>query len=261
MAGIDYARIAAVYDDLPVRHAIDPEPALARARRVLDVGCGTGLWLAAQSAAHPGVTFCGVDPSPEMLARARARLPGVALHVATAEELPFDNGYFDFVSMRFCHHHFDDLPWALDEAARVLAPRGRFVMMNIDPHAMAGHWIFRWFPAAPAMNARYLDPGRLRDLLAERGFAVSIERRHLAGEITLAEALRQARRRDQSHLAGLPDDAWAAGLAALEAAAARDPAASGPTETALVTWRASRPRRAKLARRASGATLPRAGGP
>lgn len=54
---------------------------------MLDVGCGTGSWLAAQARAFAerGASWFGVDPSDAMLARARAKLPQAALHTAPAE--------------------------------------------------------------------------------------------------------------------------------------------------------------------------------
>lgn len=243
MSVVDYARIAETYDALPVRHAFDPEPTLlaAGARpHVLDVGCGTGLWLAFHAAlpALAGARFSGCDPSPEMLERARARLPGADLRVAFAEALPFDTASVDFVAMRFCHHHFADVPAALTEARRVLRSAGRLLLVNIEPERMPGHWIQRLFPAAAALNARYPAVADLVAALEARGFTVDVERRASAGELRLDDALRQARLRDQTHLAALSDADWQAGVAALAEAVRATPEATVPTESCVVTLRA-----------------------
>src|SRR4051812_11806751 len=59
-----------------------------RGRRVLDVGCGTGRFVAAL--AHDARVW-GIDPSAEMLAVARERNPRVPLKLAPAERPPFKN--------------------------------------------------------------------------------------------------------------------------------------------------------------------------
>lgn len=248
MSVVDYARIAETYDALPVRHAFEPESTLlaAAARagdaslQVLDVGCGTGLWLAFHAAlpALARARVSGCDPSPEMLARARARLPGADLRVSCAEALPFATVSVDFVAMRFCHHHFTDVPAALSEARRVLRPAGRLLLVNIEPERMAGHWIQRLFPAAAALNARYPAVPDLVAALEARGFAVEVDRRVTTGEVRLDEALRQARLRDQTHLAALSDADWRAGVDALADAARATPDATVPTESCVVTLRA-----------------------
>ena len=60
-----------------------------RGRRVLEVGCGTGLFAAALSE-RAAAKVWAVDASPEMLAVARAQAPRVALRQASAERLPLD---------------------------------------------------------------------------------------------------------------------------------------------------------------------------
>jgi SAM-dependent methyltransferase len=45
--------------------------------------------------------------------------------------LPFDNGSFDLVVTRYSAHHWASVPRALAESARVLAPRGRLVVIDV----------------------------------------------------------------------------------------------------------------------------------
>ena len=249
MRPVDYAVIAASYDELPIRARIEPDArlgeALARAPggRVLDVGCGTGLWLARQAArfGDAASSWCGVDPSEAMLARARARLPEADLRVAPAERLPFDDASFRYAATRFAHHHFDDLDAAIDALHRVLEPGGRLHWVNIAPEHMAGAWVFAWFSEARRMNARYVPVEQLVARLEGRGFRARFAVACTQGTIAVREAIVQARRRDQSHLYALDDDAHARGLAALEALAAREPDATLPTESAVVTIDAERP--------------------
>jgi SAM-dependent methyltransferase len=92
--------------------------------RVLDVATGPGY--AADAAARRGARVTGVDFSFPMVKRASSRVPDANFRVADAEDLPFDDAAFDAVVMNFGLLHLARPERALDEAARVLRPGGRF---------------------------------------------------------------------------------------------------------------------------------------
>ncbi|ABS26165.1 class I SAM-dependent methyltransferase [Anaeromyxobacter sp. Fw109-5] len=89
--------------------------------RVLDLGTGTGrnLPLLPRDAAA-----IAVDPHRANLARARRRAPRVPLVLARAEALPFRDGAFDTVVSGLVLCSVEDVPRALAEVRRVLAPSG-----------------------------------------------------------------------------------------------------------------------------------------
>ncbi len=91
------------------------------ARRVLDLGAGTGLLTEVLLAA--GHDVVAVDPSPEMLGELAARLPGVVTAVGTAEAIPFGDASVDAVVAGQAAHWFDPAP-AAREIGRVLRPGG-----------------------------------------------------------------------------------------------------------------------------------------
>lgn len=90
-------------------------------RRVLDVGVGTGL--ASEPLAQAGIAISGIDPSAEMVARARVRLPQAELVTGRAESLPFAPGTFDG-AIAADVFHFVDQPVALAELLRVVRKGG-----------------------------------------------------------------------------------------------------------------------------------------
>ena len=106
--------------------------------RVLDVGCGPGrLVLAACERVGRSGEACGIDPSEEMVAlanhkAAREGLPARFIRAA-AEEIPFDDGYFDVITSSLVIHHIpgDDLKRkAFGEIRRVLKDGGRLLIVD-----------------------------------------------------------------------------------------------------------------------------------
>lgn len=88
--------------------------------RVLDVGCGTGVFLEAVS--KLGARPHGLDASRALLRVARARVPQAELRVGDAESLPFEDHSFDAVTGFNSFFFADDMVAALREAGRVAKP-------------------------------------------------------------------------------------------------------------------------------------------
>jgi ubiquinone/menaquinone biosynthesis C-methylase UbiE len=87
--------------------------------------------------APPVRQVVGVDSSADMLHEARRRLAAqtnVDLRSGTLEELPIDAGQVDLAMMALVLHHLPDPARALAEAARILAPRGRILIIDMLPH-------------------------------------------------------------------------------------------------------------------------------
>lgn len=107
-------------------------PATSEARRVLEIGSGTGALLAVAAGRFPRVV--GVDIAMRWLHLSRRRfldlgLPVPPLVCACAERLPFPDGAFDIVASAATLEMTRDPRQALAECARVLAPRGT-VLVN-----------------------------------------------------------------------------------------------------------------------------------
>ena len=93
-------------------------------KRVLDVGCGVGMYLRAIRAF--GGRVYGLDIDAQRAVQAHQLLPDVV--VAPAEQLPFVQGSFDVVLLHEVIEHVKDDQCAIREAHRVLAPGGRMVI-------------------------------------------------------------------------------------------------------------------------------------
>lgn len=104
---------------------------LRRDMQILDVGVGTGL-VARQAAVIVGDPACvtGLDPSPGMLRNANVPA-GVKLIEGYAENIPYPDASFDFVSMGYALRHITDVSVAFCEFFRVLRPGGRLCILEV----------------------------------------------------------------------------------------------------------------------------------
>ncbi len=183
----EYARLAPRYDRRyrayldrthgeVLRHLGDCSGA-----RILDAGCGTGLLLAAVSARAPAARLLGVDPSPEMLARARARLgAGAGLLQGRAEALPVASGRVDLVLSSSSLHYIAEPERALSEFARVLAGGGRLLLTDWCADSGPVRWMER-FLHWRGRESHVMHGGEVVGLLEKTGFEVARCTRYSAG--------------------------------------------------------------------------------
>jgi demethylmenaquinone methyltransferase/2-methoxy-6-polyprenyl-1,4-benzoquinol methylase/ArsR family transcriptional regulator len=107
-------------------------------RALLDLGTGTGRML--ELLAPLAERAVGIDQSPAMLAVARARLEraglrNVQLRQGDIYAVPVERNGYDLVILHQVLHYLDDPGRALREAARVLRPGGRLLVVDFAPHA------------------------------------------------------------------------------------------------------------------------------
>jgi ubiquinone/menaquinone biosynthesis C-methylase UbiE len=217
---IDYDRIAQEYArhrrvhpevlrDLLVQSGID------RRSSVLEVGCGSGNYLLAACSAV-GCSGWGIDPSPEMLAQARARPGSVTFQVGRAELLPFPAEFFDLVFSVDVIHHLQGIRAFFREVQRVLKPGGHVCTVT-DSEGIIRHRepLAVYFPETVTADlARYPRLKALEDVMAEAGLGEMSER-----TVEFPYLLKDAQAyRDRAfsslHLIG--EEAWRRGLARLE---------------------------------------------
>jgi ArsR family transcriptional regulator len=131
---------------------------------VADLGCGTGALAAELAPRVRGVI--AVDQSPAMLRAARRRLAphrNVTFHEARLEALPLGDASCDAAVAALVLSYVDDPAPALREAARILRPGARLVVLEAARHGDEG-LRRRMGQARPGF-----EPGELAALLADAG--------------------------------------------------------------------------------------------
>ncbi|WP_231945596.1 class I SAM-dependent methyltransferase [Agrococcus carbonis] len=109
-----------------MQRAVKPKPG----ERILDVAAGTGA--SAAPMAKAGALVTALDISPGMLEEGRRRHPDIEFVHGSAEELPFEEGSFDAVTISFGLRNVQHPRAALDEFFRVLKPGGRLLICEFS---------------------------------------------------------------------------------------------------------------------------------
>jgi len=152
------------------------EAALTRLRigigtRVLDVGCGSGMFC--QMASQRGATVTGLDAAPALVEIARQRAPYGRFRVGEMEALPFEANAFDVVTGFNSFQYAAHPARALAEAARVVRRDGAVLVATWGPvaHCEAQAYMSAVVSVMPRPPAGMPGPFALSDERALRGFA------------------------------------------------------------------------------------------
>jgi SAM-dependent methyltransferase len=138
-----YTRWSETYDqplrlfpiEQPTMHALlDPLPASL----VLDAACGTGRYSAYLAAR--GHRIIGVDRSPEMLSKARRKLPQSTFLDGDIEALPLESASVDLAVCALAMVHLPKVERAVAELARVVRPGGRVIISDVHPFLVLLGW-------------------------------------------------------------------------------------------------------------------------
>jgi ubiquinone/menaquinone biosynthesis C-methylase UbiE len=193
---------------------------LALGARVLEVGCGTGNYIAAL-AQTSGCTAYGVDPSIEMLSRVGS--DEVHCLLGRAEELGFAADTFHLVYTVDVIHHVDDKAAFYREGARVLQPGGWLCTVTDSADMLSRREILSgYFPETVEIElARYPHIAQLETWMNRAGLvSIQVSAVEEPYEVTSTHPFRD---RAYSSLHLIAEEAWKAGLERLERDLAQGP--------------------------------------
>jgi SAM-dependent methyltransferase len=134
-------------------------------RLTVDVGCGEGRL--ARDLKALGHTVLAVDRSATMAEHARSADPELDVRQADAAELPLEDEAADLVISFMSLMNTDDLEGAVREAARVLAPGGRYCVAITHPLNTAGAFASREDDAPFVIERSYFEH-KVQEIPVER---------------------------------------------------------------------------------------------
>ncbi len=148
--------------------------------KVLDVGCGTGVFAERVRQAIPSARVWGVDLVAEMLGRGAERWhrhSGMVQPVrGDSERLPFADGSFDFVTCANSFHHYPHQDRAVAEMHRVLNSSGRLMIIDGYRDAPWGWFIYDVCVAGVEGAVHHASSRAMREMYAQAGLRAVAQR-------------------------------------------------------------------------------------
>jgi ubiquinone/menaquinone biosynthesis C-methylase UbiE len=235
----DYSQIAEVYDHVRTSEAPHLEwwfqriaeiGELGPGKHLIDLGCGTGRWTI-PLVERTGCEAVGLDSSPEMLEKARAKDAAgrVTWTVGKVENPDVESGAFDCALMSLMMHHLDDHLGAFRAVLRLLRPGGVFVIRQGTLAQIMDDVFHRFFPEALTIDRRrtpfraevehWLDEAGFEDVHTEEVKQTTYpDPERLRKEIRMRvcsvlrliddDVFQRGLRRFDDYLARHPDDPW-----------------------------------------------------
>ena len=162
---VNYEKIAPTYDQRygALEYAGVASTLLSLIRstpnRVLEVGCGTGHWVAKLRPSSPHVY--GLDLSAGMLEHTDQELHDYLL-CGEAGRLPFADSVFDLIFCVNAFHHFGDKPGFISQASHALRSGGTLAIIGMDPHTGKDDWgLYHLLRGNPRSRPGSLPDGRV----------------------------------------------------------------------------------------------------
>ena len=154
------------------------EEALARAPvgpgdHVLDVGCGTGVFL--RMCVDRGATASGIDAADNLLQVARGRVPEADVRLGDMQALPYPDDTFDVVTGFTSFFFAEDMVAAIGEARRVARPGAPIVMQVFGRPELCDLETMKAAVAAyrGAAHSSYWRPGAAEEIAQRAGLTLT----------------------------------------------------------------------------------------
>jgi 2-polyprenyl-3-methyl-5-hydroxy-6-metoxy-1,4-benzoquinol methylase len=138
--------------------------------RVLDVGAGFGFFLRALE--QQGYDAYGLESSEYACERAREFTNATIANASAERVFPFDDDFFDAITMFDVIEHIADYPAMLAECKRTLRPGGRIVVMTPSGHSIARLLLGKnWSWHKDPTHVHLFTPRSMRRALHEAQFS------------------------------------------------------------------------------------------
>lgn len=144
-----------------------------RLATLLDLGCGTGAFLACAAKALPDTRLFGMDLSQSMVQVAAQRLDGNAQIIqGDAEKMPLGDACVEAVTCNLSIHHYPHAQAAVDEMYRILKPGGVLCINDMDcaaPIRALANWAF---PRMKSGDVKMYCRQEIEAMLRQAGFEI-----------------------------------------------------------------------------------------
>ena len=166
----NYNKLAREYEStpdgmytLPFNRYLCEFAALKEHDRILDIGCGNGRLLKMITNKAKVEAF-GIDVSEEMIKTARDENHEITFLVSEADKTPYEDGFFDAITVCCAFHHFVDPVAFLKEAHRILKPQGKIYIADPTAPGIIRHIENFYFARLKTGDVRLYNRAEMKDL-------------------------------------------------------------------------------------------------
>ena len=145
--------------------------------RMLDIGCGTGTFLAQCLASGLKMEVTGLDLAYNMIQQATYKADYIGNNgsvmnfmVGDAEHLPFESGYFDMITCSNSFHHYPHQLQSVQEMRRVLNGNGQLLIVDGHRDDPLGYLIFDVLIDRVEKHIHHCSRRRFKEIFREAGF-------------------------------------------------------------------------------------------
>lgn len=136
---------------------------------VLDVACGNGRFLHSLSEKYSFIGF-GTDISNKMVEAAKLLNPDMKFVSANCEQMPFESGTMDVITVCAAFHHFPNVSKFAQEAHRVMKKNGIIYIAEVYYPAFIRTIVNPFVPLSKAGDVKFYSPKEIQNTLQNAGF-------------------------------------------------------------------------------------------
>lgn len=136
---------------------------------VLDIGCGNGTLLKMLSTKNK-INGYGIDISDRMINNAFDNCTEMIFKVAGCEDIPFETGLFDVITVCAAYHHFPDINAFANEVSRVIKKNGFIYIAEIYLPTALRAIINPFVPLSKDGDVKFYSPQEIVNNLQVNGF-------------------------------------------------------------------------------------------
>ena len=136
---------------------------------ILDVGCGNGTLLS-KIALTKSIHGYGTDISPLMVKNAAALNPDFRFAVSSCENIPFDSGLMDIITVCAAYHHFPNVDAFGDEAKRLIKHNGSLYIAEIFLPSVIRHIANIFLPFSKDGDVKFYSSSEITSTFFGKGF-------------------------------------------------------------------------------------------
>ena len=139
--------------------------------KYLDIGCGTRNYT--NELQKKGFQFIGIDPSIEMLEKAKLKNNKIDWRIGSAENIGLPQNFVNGIIGSLTIHHWTNLNSGFTELHKVLKPNGRMVIFTATPEQMKGYWLNHYFPKMLAASIIQMPTfEKVKKAMKDSGFEI-----------------------------------------------------------------------------------------